>query len=103
MEKHSPQFLKKCDIYPDICIVLVSEFGLKILVQSQFVVVDGTFNIVECKLPLTTLMGFHNGIALPCAYMLSNSMTTGAYEKFYKARPSLILSFSFYSIHTLNC
>jgi hypothetical protein len=50
------------------------------------VVVDGTFKTTEAKLVLTTILGHHEGIAIPCAYLLGNSNDTDTYKKFYKVR-----------------
>jgi hypothetical protein len=47
-------------------------------------VVDGTFKTTEAKLVLTTIFGYHDGIAIPSAYLLSDSSETDTYESFYR-------------------
>lgn len=76
--------MRECKIHPTVHIAMVSEFGTDLLTKSEYTIVDGTFNTTECKLVLTTLFGFHEGIAIPCAYLLSNSKETDNYEAFYK-------------------
>lgn len=81
--KHG-RFVRECKVHPVVHVAMVSEFGTHILNNSDYVVCDGTFNTTECKLVLTTLLGFHEGIAIPCAYLLSNSKETDNYEAFYR-------------------
>jgi hypothetical protein len=83
IHKHKT-FVRECKIFPTVHIAMVSEFGSDLLTKSNYTIVDGTFNTTECKLVLTTLFGFHEDIAIPCAYLLSNSKETDNYEAFYK-------------------
>ena len=83
MAKH-PSFLRNTQIHPTTIFVLASEFGLNILTKSKQVIVDGTFSTTECDLVLTTLLGFHDGVAVPSAYLLSNSRETKTYKTFYE-------------------
>lgn len=57
---------------------MVSDFGSDLVSRSNYVVCDGTFNTTECKLVLTTILGFHEGIAIPCAiyYQTRRKQTT---------------------------
>lgn len=67
-------------------IVLASQFGLNILASSDYVIVDGTHGTCEQKMTLTTLMGFKDDVAIPCAYFLSKAKDTETYECFYQVR-----------------
>jgi hypothetical protein len=84
MIKHGKDFARDIRFHPHAHITLASKFGLNLLSKSKYTIVDSTFDVSECKLLLTTLMGFHDGIALPCAYLLSNSQETHNYESFYR-------------------
>jgi hypothetical protein len=59
-----------------------------ILKASEYVVVDGTFKTTEANLVLTTILGFHEGIGIPCTYLLSNSNETDTYESYYRVSAS---------------
>jgi hypothetical protein len=83
MAKHS-SFLRSTQLHPTIAIALASDFGLSVLNKSKYVIVDGTFSTTECDLVLSTLLGFHEDIAIPCAYLLSNSKETKTYKAFYE-------------------
>jgi hypothetical protein len=91
MTKHS-SFLCNSQLHPTIIFVLASEFGLNILTKSKHVIVDGTFSTTECDLVLMMLLGFHNGVAVPSAYLLSNSRETKTYKTFYEVLLTLIYS-----------
>jgi hypothetical protein len=92
MTKHF-SFLRSTQLHPTIAVVLASEFGLSILNKSKSVIVDGTFSTTECDLVLLTLLGFHEGVAIPCTYLLSNSKEMKTYKAFYEV--IFILSFLF--------
>lgn len=81
---HSPHFLRLLQLDPAISIVFAGENGLKILAESKYTIVDGTFDLVEGKLVLTTLMGYHDGIAVPCAYYLGELKTHESYLLFFQ-------------------
>lgn len=83
IRKHG-QFVHECKIHPTVHIVMASKFGLDLVKSSKYVICDGTFETTECKLVLTTILGYHEGIAIPCAYLLSNSKETDNYEAFYR-------------------
>jgi hypothetical protein len=63
---------------------MMSDFGSDLITSSNYVICDGTFDTTKCKLVLTTLLGFHEGIAIPCAYLSSNSKKADNYESFYQ-------------------
>lgn len=84
MLKHDKTFVRTCALRPNVHVALASEFGLDILTKSKYTIVDGTFETTECKLVLTTLLAMHEDIAIPCAYLLSNSKETDNYEAFYR-------------------
>jgi hypothetical protein len=71
--------------------VFAGASGLNMLAESKYMIVDGTFDLVEEKLVLTTLMGYHDDIALPCAYFLSECKTHESYLQFFQ------VYFSFFS------
>jgi hypothetical protein len=94
MSKHA-SFLRSTQLHPTINVVLASEFGLNVLTKSKYLLVDGTFSTTECDLVLTTLLGFHEEIAIPCAYLLSNSKETKSYKAFYEVS---YISFAMYMV-----
>jgi hypothetical protein len=81
---HSPHFLRLLQLDPAISISFAGASGLGVLSGSKYVIVDGTFDLVEEKLVLTTLMGYHDGIAVPCAYYLSELKTHESYLLFFQ-------------------
>jgi hypothetical protein len=60
-----------------------------ILKESKYFIVDGTFETTEAKLVLTTILGSRDDIAVPAAYLLSNSKETDTYESFYRVSEHL--------------
>jgi hypothetical protein len=54
--------------------VFAGKSGLGVLACSKYVIMDGTFELVEEKLVLTTLMGYHDGIAILCTCQISRHM-----------------------------
>lgn len=70
--------------HPNILVVLTSDFGISVLKQSTEVFVDGTFQTTEGKLVLMILMGLVDEVAVPCAYLLSNSRETNTYKIFFE-------------------
>lgn len=81
--KHG-EFVRECKIHPTVHVAMVSKFGIAMLNKSKYVICDGTFDTTECKLVLTSILAMHDEIAIPCAYLLSNSKETDNYEAFYK-------------------
>jgi hypothetical protein len=92
--KH-PTFTRLCIHHPNIQVVLSSNFGLSILKESETVFVDGTFRTTECNLVLTILMGLHDDVAIPCAFLLSDSRETSMYKSFFKVNLFSIFLFPF--------
>jgi hypothetical protein len=81
---HSPHFLRLLQLDPATSIVFAGDNGLSVLASSKYTIVDGTFDLVEEKLVLTTLMGFHDTIAVPCAYYLLELKTHESYLLFFQ-------------------
>jgi hypothetical protein len=52
--------------------------------RSNVLLVDGTFGTTECGVPLTVLLAILDGIAVPCAYLLSDSREAATYKSFFK-------------------
>jgi hypothetical protein len=69
-----------------VYIALASEFGLKLLSNSQYVIINFTFNVSEYKLYLTIIMGYKDDITLSATYLLSNLQNTHNYKSFYRVR-----------------
>jgi hypothetical protein len=69
---------------PDTNIVFAGENGLKVLANSRYAVVDGTFDLVKEHLILTTVMGYHDEIAVPCAYYLMSKKDHESYLIYFK-------------------
>jgi len=87
--------LQLCEL-ATMCVVLASKFGLDLLLNSKYVVVDGTHGTCEQKMTLTTMLGFKKGVAIPCAYFLSKAKDTETYECFYE-----VFSFFYFSLFNL--
>jgi hypothetical protein len=66
--------------------MFVGDSGLKVIANSKYVIVDG---MVEEKLVLTMLMGYHNGITISCAYYLAELKTHDFYLLFFQAHTTL--------------
>jgi hypothetical protein len=88
--KH-PEFTRLCIHHPNIQVVLASSFSLSILKESETVFVDDTFHTTECKLVLTVLMGLHDDVAIPCAFLLSDSREISMYKSFFKIKSFFLL------------
>jgi hypothetical protein len=80
-------------------VVLVSEFAAGLMAKSEEFFLDGTFNTTECKLVLTILLALVDNVAIPCAYLLSNSPITKTYEWFFNV--CIFFSFPFIIFHLL--
>lgn len=96
MIKHNGTFLQLCDI-ASTRIVLASGFGLDVLANSDYVIVDGTHGTCKQKMTLTTILGIKDEVALPCAYFLSKAKDTETYKCFYKV---IFLLFAIYDMDT---
>jgi hypothetical protein len=76
------KFIREIRVFPAIHILMMAPEAATLLQEyGKILYIDGTFNICEGKLVLTTLMATVNGIGLPCAWILSNSRTQQSYEK----------------------
>jgi hypothetical protein len=69
---------------PGNSFVFAGENGLSVLVDSNYVIVDGTFDLMEEKLVLTTLMRYHDSIAILSAYYLLDLKTHESYLKYFQ-------------------
>lgn len=67
-----------------ISVGFVGANGLNLLVSSKHIIADGTFDLIEDKLILTTLMAYHKGIAIPAAYLMSHLRTKVVYQAFFQ-------------------
>jgi hypothetical protein len=81
---HSPHFLWLMQFEPGNSFVFMGDSGLSVLAGSNYVIVDRMFNLVEEKLVLTTLMEYHDGIAIPFTYYLSDLKTHKSYLKYFR-------------------
>lgn len=79
---HDKIFMRVMQLTPCIHIVFASDRGLKILASSKWILIDGTFDLCEEKLILTTIMGVVNEKPIPCAYLLSDSKESSNYKKY---------------------
>ena len=77
-------FLQKIEFFPVINIIYAGNSGLNILVNAKQVIIDGTFDLCEGKLILNTIMGYHEGVAIPCAYFLTSSKEKENYKIFFQ-------------------
>jgi hypothetical protein len=80
-------------------VVLVSEFGADLMAKGETFFVGGTFDTTECKLVLTVLMTLVGEVAVPCAYLLSDSRETDTYETFFKVLLLQTIPFLFFAFH----
>jgi hypothetical protein len=80
-------FVLKLELHPTIRIILAAREGLELLQNhnnSNIIMVDGTFNVAETGLVLTTILLNINGFHIPVAWMLSNSQTADDYAFFFR-------------------
>jgi hypothetical protein len=85
--------------HPNVQVVLASKFGLNLLSRSEILFLDGTFRTTECKLVLTILLGFYEGVAVPCAFFLSDLRDTLTYATFFQVLTSGPRNTSLANIH----
>jgi hypothetical protein len=58
-----------------VSVEFIGENGLKLLALNKHIVADGTFDLIKNKLILTTLMVYHQDIAIPATYLVSDLRT----------------------------
>jgi hypothetical protein len=79
--KHANTFLLKIELFPICNIVLASPVGLQMLItHGKSACLDGTFNICEDGLILTTILVRYQNLGFPLVWILSNSKTGDNYE-----------------------
>lgn len=88
---HSPHFMRYLHMGSGVEVGFVGENGLNLLASSKHIVADGTFELVEDKLILTTLMAYHEGIAIPAAYLVSDLRTQSVYQFFFQVTLSFFI------------
>jgi hypothetical protein len=82
---YGKDFLRLIELFPHINVILMADNARSLLQQyGEILFIDGTFDICEQKLILTTVMMSVDGIGVPAAWLLSNSKTTDNYEAFFK-------------------
>ncbi len=91
IQNYSNLFLQAIELHPVLNIALASTWGLNVLSNCKHTIIDGTFELCEKKLILTTVMAYRDGIAVPCAYLLSNSKEQENYKAFFEVIQQVIL------------
>jgi hypothetical protein len=81
---HHPQFMQYYHMDAGVAVAFAGANGLKILASSRYIIVDGTFDLVKDELVLTTLMGYHDDVAIPAAYLVSKHKTQPVYQTFFQ-------------------
>jgi len=77
-------FIREFIMYPDLSIMMATDQGLGRLEQyGETILVDGTFDLAECGLQLTTIMVLINNVAIPVAFLWSESRTAAMYARFF--------------------
>jgi hypothetical protein len=79
--------------YSNIMVILMSEFVANLMVKSKKFFLDGTFNMIECKLVLIILLALVDNIIILCTYLLSKLCITKTYKWFFNIY--ILFSFSF--------
>ncbi len=64
--------------------VFAGPSGLDVLARAKHFIVDGTFDLCEESLIVTTIMAYQHGVAIPCAWLLSDSKERENYKKFFE-------------------
>lgn len=78
-------FVQKLELAPGINIVFASQASLNLLKQyGQTLLVDGTFELCEGKLILTTFMVLVHGFGVPVCWFLTERKTTENYEDMFR-------------------
>ncbi len=49
IQKHGNTFVRKCEVHSVIHVAMASSFGLELLMKSNYLICDGTFDTTECK------------------------------------------------------
>jgi len=74
-------FCRQLHLYPVLSLVFATPTGLCLMEKyPDAIMVDGTFDYCEGKLILTTWMIKMEGLAFPCAWILSDSRTAMGYH-----------------------
>lgn len=81
---HGTRFLRRLQLHPTVHLVFSGDTGLHMLGKSDLAVVDGTFDLCEEKLILTTIMGEHDGVVIPGAHLLSDSKEEINYKWYFE-------------------
>jgi hypothetical protein len=74
----------KCKTYSVIHVILRSEFNLRMLAKSIYIIYNDTYNTTEYQIVLTTILRLYEDITIPYTYLLSNSQQLKNYEVFYR-------------------
>lgn len=80
------KFLRLMQLHPKIHIVLVSAESCDLLANTKYnqtIFVDGTFNVAELGLSLTTVMLIVERVNVPVAWFLSDGATAADYAVFF--------------------
>ncbi len=72
--------IRRIELFPHINLIFAGTAGIDLLSHAKHVIADGTFDICEEKLILTTIMAYSEGVSIPAAYLLSNSKETENYK-----------------------
>jgi hypothetical protein len=68
----------------DNLFVFAGNSELSVFISSNYVIVDETFDLMEEKLVLTTLIEYHDNIAILFTYYLLNLKTHESYLKYFQ-------------------
>jgi hypothetical protein len=85
MTMYHNNFLLDLKIFPQISIILGAPEARQLFqLYGRTVFVDGTFDLCEGKIILTTLMLLVDGIGVPVFFLLSENRSTKAYQYFLR-------------------
>lgn len=79
----SPFFVREFSLIPATRILCITDFGLELLKTCQAFLVDGTFDICEMDLTLTTVMAVLPDYAIPVAFFIHSSKVEEEYTWFF--------------------
>jgi hypothetical protein len=70
-------------MFPAVHIVLGTRDSYNQLAHQSFIFFDGTFELCECKLILSTVLGSVSGVIIPLTFLLSATKTSDAYFEYF--------------------
>jgi hypothetical protein len=96
------KFVREAGTIPFLYFIIAADDAVRLLqAHGRVLFVDGTFNLVEGKMVLTTIMVLVGKIGVPVAWLLCNSQTQDYYTYFFRFMSSLVLEVTGHTLSPL--